>query len=148
MDANLPLGHKFSLSAEFYRGAAIGGLGAALGRSVLYDGILSNQETTVVALNTVGGWAQLKFRATPKLEFNGAFGDDNPFASDVRNFGDQAASYAPSFITGNRAAFGNVIYRPRSDLVMALEYRRLRTFTIYDNSYEADQVNLSMGVLF
>lgn len=148
MDANLPLAHKFSLSAEFYRGAAIGGLGAALGRSVLYDGILANSTTTVVALNTVGGWAQLKFRATPKLEFNGAFGDDNPFASDVRNFGDQSASYGPSFITGNRAAFGNVIYRPRSDLVMALEYRRLRTFTIYDNSYDAGQLNLSMGVLF
>ena len=148
MDANLPLSHRFSLSAEFYRGAAIGGLGAALGRSVLYNGVLADPATSVVALNTVGGWAQLKFRATPKLEFNGAFGDDSPFAADVRNFGDQSTSYAPFFITGNRQAFGNVIYRPRSDLVMALEYRRLRSFTIFDNSYEASQVNMSMGVLF
>ena len=29
-----------------------------------------------------------------------------------------------------------------------MEYRRLRTFTIYDNSYQADQVNMSVGVLF
>lgn len=148
MDANLPLSHKFSLSAEFYRGAAIGGLGAALGRSVLYNGVLADPATSVVALNSVGGWAQLKFRATPKLEFNGAFGDDNPFASDVRTFGNQGTSYAPFFFTSNRSAFGNVIFRPRSDLVMALEYRRLRTFTIYDTSYQAGQVNMSMGVLF
>ena len=83
--------------------------------------------------------------ATPKLEFNGAFGDDNPFASDVRTFGNQGTSYAPFFFTSNRSAFGNVIFRPRSDLVMALEYRRLRTFTIYDTSYQAGQVNMSMG---
>jgi hypothetical protein len=148
LDANLPLSHKFSLSAEAYRGAAIGGLGAALGRSVLFNGLLSDPTTNVVALNTVGGWGQLKFQATPKLEFNGAFGLDNPFTADVRDFGDQALSYAPSYITRNRAAFGNVIYRPRSDLVLALEYRRLRTFTIYDNSFEAGQINMSMGVLF
>ena len=35
MDINLPLGARFALSGAFYRGAAIGGLGAALGRSVL-----------------------------------------------------------------------------------------------------------------
>jgi hypothetical protein len=147
-DVNLPLSHKFSLSAEAYRGAAIGGLGAALGRSVLFNGNLADPDTTVAALNSVGGWAQLKFRATPKLEFNGAFGEDNPFAADIRDFGNATESYAPYFITRNRSAFGNVIYRPRSDLVLALEYRRLRTFTIFDSSWEANQINMSMGVLF
>ena len=148
MDANLPLGKKFALSGSFYRGAAIGGLGAALGRSVVYNGPLSDPATEVQALNTVGGWAQLKFRATSKLEFHGAFGQDSPFASDIRYFGDQASSYAPPYYTANRSAFGNIIYRPRSDLLFAAEYRRLRTFTIYDNSYQAGQVNMSMGVLF
>lgn len=149
-DANLPLGQKFALSGFFYRGAAIGGLGSALGRSVLYDGPLSSYDTEVQPVNAVGGWAQLKFRATPKMEFNGAFGQDSPFASDIRYFGDQASSYtsAPAYYTANRGAFGNVIYRPRSDLIFAAEYRRLRTFTIYDSSYEAGQVNMSMGVLF
>jgi hypothetical protein len=148
VDMNLPLSHKFSVSGEFYRGAAIGGFGAALGRSVLFDGPLSDPNTSVVGLNVVGGWGQLKFRATPKLEFNGAYGQDSPFAADVRLFGDASQGYAPFFLTGNRTAFGNVIYRPRSDLLMSVEYRRIRTFTIYDNSYEASQFNMSMGVLF
>lgn len=148
LDALLPLGEKFSLSGAFYRGAAIGGLGGALGRSVIWNGFLSNPNSEVHALNAVGGWAQLKYRATSKLEFNGAYGQDTPFAGDVRYFGDQSFSYVPAFFTTNRSAFGNVIYRPRSDLVFSAEYRRLRTFTIYDNSYRAGQLNMSMGVLF
>ena len=142
------VGSRFALSASFYRGVAIGGLGAALGRSVLFDGPLSDPNTEVVPLNVVGGWAQLKFRATPKLEFNAAFGQDSPFASDVEYFGNQVSSYTVPYLTADRGAFGNVIYHPRSDLLLSMEYRRLRTFTIYDNSYQAGQVNMSVGVLF
>jgi hypothetical protein len=148
MDANLPLGSRFELSSFFYRGAAIGGLGAALGRSVLFNGPLSDPATEVIALNDVGGWAQLKFLATPKLEFNVAFGQDSPFSDDFYRFGEQSDSYGPTFITANRGGFGNVIYRPRSDLLLSMEYHRLRSFTIYDNSYEAGQLNMSVGVLF
>ncbi len=148
MDINLPLGRRFALSSAFYRGAAIGGLGAALGRSVIFDGPLSNPDTNVTPLGVVGGWGQLKYRANPKLEFNVAFGQDSPFTSDVLYYGDQSQSYSNSAYTANRGYFGNVIYRPRSDLLFSMEYRRLRTFTIYDNSYEANQINLSMGVMF
>lgn len=148
MDWQLPLDRWFALSGSFYRGAAIGGLGAALGRSVLYNGPLGNPNSLVLPVNSVGGWAQLKFRLNPKLEFNGAFGLDNPFAADIRAFAGNAQSYADPTITRNREAFGNVIYRPRSDLLLSLEYRRLRTFSIYDYSNQAGQVNVSMGILF
>ncbi len=148
MDLNLPLSRLFSLSAEFYRGQAIGGIGGALGRSVVYNGQLDDPNTSVQPLNTVGGWAQLKFRPNPKLEFNAAFGQDNPFAADIRAYGEQSETYGNPFWTRNRGAFGNVIYRPRSDLLLSLEYHRLRTFSIYNNSWEAGQLNMSMGVLF
>jgi hypothetical protein len=42
----------------------------------------------------------------------------------------------------------NFIYRPRSDLLLSTEYRRLRTFDIFLPSQTADQMNLSMGILF
>jgi hypothetical protein len=148
MDLSLPLGRRFALASEFYRGQAIGGLNSALGRSVLFNGMISDPGTQVIPLSVVGGWGQLKFRATPKLEFNGAYGQDSPFAGDIRYFGGEANSYASPFFTTNRGAFGNVIYRPRSDLLLSMEYRRLRTFTIYDNSYQASQINMSLGVLF
>jgi hypothetical protein len=146
-DWSLPLSQKFLLSGSFYRGQAIGGLGGGIGRSVLYDGPLNDPTTSVIPLNSVGGWAQLKYRATAKLEFNAAFGQDNPFAADVGAF-DDAQSYGDPTLTRNQAVFGNVIYRPRSDVLFSLEYRRLKTFNIYDTNALAGQVNLGMGILF
>src|SRR5664279_4236881 len=146
-DWNLPLNRWFTLSGSLYRGQAIGGLGGGIGRSVLYSGPLVDPSTSVLPLNTVGGWAQLKYRASSTLEFNAAFGQDNPFASDVRFFAD-AQSYGDPTIARNQGMFANVIYRPRSDLFFSLEYRRLKTFSIYDDNVNAGQVNLGMGILF
>jgi len=147
LDWSVPLSEKFLLSGSFYRGQAIGGLGGAEGRSVLYNGPLTDPTTSVIPLNTVGGWAQLKYRANSRLEFNAAFGQDNPFAADVREF-TEAQSYGDPTLTRNQGVFGNVIYRPRSDLLFSLEYRRIKTFSIYDYSASAGQVNLGMGILF
>jgi hypothetical protein len=146
-DWSVPLDRRFTLSGSFYRGQAIGGLGGGIGRSVLYNGPLTDPNTSVLPLNAVGGWAQLKYRPTAKLEFNIAFGQDNPFASDIRAFSD-AQSYGDPTLTRNQGVFGNVIYRPRSDLLFSLEYRRLKTFSIYDDNATAGQVNLGMGILF
>jgi hypothetical protein len=146
-DWNLPLSEKFALNGSFYRGQAIGGLGGGIGRSVLYNGPLVDPNTSVIPLNTVGGWAQLKYRATPKLEFNAAFGQDNPFAAEVRYF-IEPQSYGDPTLTRNQGVFGNVIYRPRSDVLFSLEYRHLKTFSIYDTNANAGQVNLGMGILF
>jgi hypothetical protein len=147
MDWNVPLSQKFVLSGSFYRGQAIGGLGGGMGRSVMFNGPLVDPATSVIPLNSVGGWAQLKYKANPKVEFNVAFGQDNPFASDIREFTD-AQSYGDPSLTRNQGVFANVIYRPRSDLLFSLEYRRLKTFTIYDDNATAGQVNLGMGILF
>ena len=100
-DLNLPLNRWFTLSGFFYRGQAIGGLGAALSRSVVYNGPLTDPATRVLPLNSAGGWAQLKYQPLPKLEFNAAFGQDNPFAADIRYFGVYAQSYGNPFLTRN-----------------------------------------------
>jgi len=146
-DWNLGLGSRFSLSGEFYRGSAIGGLGGGVGRSVLFSDQPSYASSLVVGLNTAGGWAQFKARATPKLEFNAAFGEDSPFASDLRLYPYSQAYFDPT-LARNQSEFGNVIYRPRSDLLFSAEYRRWQTFNITNDKYVAGQVNLSMGVLF
>lgn len=146
-DIKIPLGRWFTLSGEFYRGRAIGGLAAATGRSVVFNGELTDPATQVLGLNSVGAWTQLKFSPTAKLEFNGAFGQDNPFASDLRRF-TITESHVNSLVARNREAFANVIVRPRSDLVLSLEYRHLRTFELPRSSESADHINLSAGVLF
>jgi hypothetical protein len=142
-DWTVPLLKRFALSGEFYRGRAIGGFGGGVGTTVLVTGPLTNPSTIVRGLNSAGGWAQLKFIATPKIEFNGAFGQDNPFAEDFRSI-----ATVQNVHSRNRGALINVIARPRSDLVLALEYRHLRTFSFPVDSQSAHHINVSMGVLF
>jgi regulator of replication initiation timing len=145
-DWRLPLPARFELSGEFYRGRAVGGLGGGIGQSVLFNGSPANPASDFLPLNSAGGWSQLKFSATPRLEFNGVFGSDNPFASDIHDFRAPVGVYS-SVLTANRSAMANFIYKPRSDLLFSGEYRHLRTTEI-GNFYSADQVNLMMGVLF
>jgi outer membrane murein-binding lipoprotein Lpp len=146
-DWNAPLGNHFALSGEFYGGRALGGLGAAQGRSVLFGGVPTDPTSEVLGLETMGGWTQLKFKATGTIEFNAAFGEDNPFARDLRYFSaPSSAGYAS--VAKNQNALFNVIFRPRSDLLFALEYRYLNTEQTTNSINTAGTLNLSMGVLF
>lgn len=150
LDWTAPLGKWLNLSGEFYRGQALGGLGGGTYRSALFSGTPADPNSHVRGLETIGGWSQLKVRATTKLEFNAAAGQDNPFAGELRAYpfapygnGSPAASVAR-----NQTGLFNFIYRPRSDLVFSAEYRHTSTYQIDNSRYSADQVNLVMGILF
>jgi hypothetical protein len=147
MDWNIPITSRFSLSGELYRGRAVGGLGGGIGQSVLYSGDPRDPAAQVRALNSAGGWSQLKFKPIPKLEFNGAFGLDNPFAQDLQAFPQGVTIYGTA-LEQNRSALLNFILRPRSNLLFSAEYRHFRTLETYGNAYTAEQFNLMMGVLF
>jgi hypothetical protein len=150
-DLTVPLGKFFDFSAEFYRGTAVGGLGGGVGQTVLFSGAITDPSTMVQGLKSMGGWTQIKFKPKPKFEVNGAFGQDNPFASQVNLFpaADNTSYYEGTpFIDRNRSAFVNFIYQPRSDLLFAIEYRRLRTFYLGGQSDDANHVNMSVGYIF
>lgn len=146
-DWDLPLGRWFNFSGEVYRGHAIGGLGGGIGRSVLYNGPLISAATSVLGLNSAGGWGQLKFRPIERLEFNAAFGEDQSFAADLYAF-QKAQSYFNASLEKNQSSFVNFIYHLRSNVLLSLEYRRLRTTELNEEPYRASQVNLGLGVLF
>jgi hypothetical protein len=146
-DIELPLSHQFSLSGKLYRGRALGGLYGGIGRSVLFSGDPASANTQVQVLNSVGGWAQLKYRPASKWEFNAAFGMDNPYATDLRYF-PYPQSYGDATLARNQGSFVNVIYRPRSDLLFSAEFRHLTTYTITNGGNSASHLNLMMGVLF
>jgi len=136
------------LSGEFYRGQALGGLGAAAYQSALFSSNPTDPTSRVRALETIGGWSQLKFRASSKLEFNAAAGQDNPFASEIRAFPFSAYTANTNAVARNQSELFNFIYRPRSDLIFSAEYRHIATYQIDNSRYTADQVNLVMGILF
>ncbi len=148
VDWQIPLSSRWAMSGEAYRGRAIGGLNGSFGRSIVYLGDPTvYPETPIRPLDTVGGWSQLKFRATPKLEFNAGVGFDNPWASEARAGAASQASLGPLFVQ-NRSAMGNFIFRPRSNLLFSGEYRHLQSFLLDNGSNSGQQVNLMMGILF
>jgi prefoldin subunit 5 len=146
-DWQIPILSRVTLSGEFYRGRGVGGLGGAVGQTIVYGGNPAFAATPIRGLDSAGGWSQLKFQLTRKLELNGVFADDNAFAGDVRGFAIDANNFGP-ILGRNRGALGNLVYRPRSDLLLAAEFRRLHTFPIYDSASVTNQINLSMGILF
>ena len=145
-DWRVPIAPKVEISGEFYRGRAVGGLGGGIGQSILYSGNPLDPASDFRGVNSAGGWSQIKFSATSRLEFNGAFGVDDPYSADVHAFA-APVGYYPAVLTANRSAMMNFIYRPRSDLLFSAEYRHLRTSEIGALN-TADQINLIMGVLF
>ena len=142
----IPLAAQWTITGEFYRGRGAGGLGAAIGRTVLYGVAPAYGATPLRGADSAGGWTQLKWKLTPKLEFNGAVAEDDLFSRDVRGFASEADN---GIILGrNRGALGNVVFRPRSNLLVAMEYKRLRSFPVYEPSLVTNQINLAMGILF
>jgi len=146
-DWQIPILRRLALSGEFYRGRGVGGLGAGIGRAVLFGGDPTSASTRIRGLDSAGGWSQLKFQLTPKLELNGVFAEDNAFATDVRGFATDANNFGP-ILGRNHGELGNLIYRPRSDLLLSAEFRRLHTFPIFDSPSVTNQINLAIGILF
>jgi hypothetical protein len=146
-DWQIPILPRLALSGEFYRGRGIGGLGGAIGTSIVYGADPTAPFSPIRGLDTAGGWSQLKFQLTPKLELNGVFAEDDAFAGNVRGFATNENNFG-EILGRNRGTLGNFVFRPRSDLVLSAEFRRLHTFPIYGDGSATNQVNLSVGILF
>lgn len=144
LDWNLPFGERWALSGELHRGLGLGGMWGAIGTSVVYSGPESSQYASVIGVNTVGGWSQLKFKPAEKWEINGAFGEESPFSADLLQNADP--TYQP--ILRNWTTMVNVIDHPRSNLILSLEYRHLNTVLFNGQTQTAEHINLGVGVAF
>lgn len=147
IDLKLPLGKHFELSGAAYRGKAVGGLRGGIGQGALWIGSLDDPATSVKGFNSIGGWAQLKYKLKPNFEINGAFGQDNPFANEIRNFPTHSDDY-DEFLGRNRSVMINFIWQLRSDFLFSTEYRRLKTTEVSGDNYFANHVNVSLGYIF
>ena len=147
-DVTIPVGPLFTFTGSFYRGSGVGGLGGAIGQDIVLSGSFTSASTVFEGIESMGGWAQLKFKPTANFEINGAYGQDNPFASELRMF--EATTpplYGNDLLARNRSAFVNFIYHPKSNVMVSIEYLRIHTFDL-DDSYSANHVNLGLGYIF
>jgi hypothetical protein len=146
VDLLVPLGKRFEFTGAFYRGRSVAGFGGGVGQSVLLNGPFSNPATTFRGLDSMGGWAQMKFKVRSNFEINGAFGSDNPFAGELRKF--NANTIYPGAYTRNLSPLVNFIYQIRSDILISTEYRYLSSTVLDSGTLRAHHVNLSLGYIF
>ena len=143
-DLRLPVGRHVQITSNVYRGAGLGGLGG--GGYVDYVSPISTAGTAR-PLNDVGGWMQASVRRSERLQFNGGFGIDAPFAGDVRSASLPPGTSYPG-LTRNRAAYGNVIVSPSSYLRFSLEYRHLWSSYLTGSPRSADAIGVAAGYRF
>lgn len=146
-DFRVPLGKHMEASGEWYQGQAVGGLGGGIWTSVVYSDATFPQ-AAIHPLRSTGGWAQLKIRPEAHTEFNGAFGQDENYGSDLRFFPVPYTAGGFSALQKNRTAFVNFIYSPQSFLFFAMEYRHLFTAPPVGAAASGDHLNLAAGVRF
>jgi hypothetical protein len=99
-------------------------------------------------LNAVGGWTQFKSRFGQSLEANAAIGQDTGFAGDFHALMLPAAATATQLRARNRMFDSNLIFRPKTYLIVSPEYRRIWTWPIYGAGNTADVFTLSLGYQF
>jgi hypothetical protein len=146
-DFKAALGRYFEVSGEWYTGQAVGGLGGGIWASVVYPEPVG-PHTAVQPLRSTGGWAQLKFTPSTRVEINGAFGQDENYGKDLRVFPFSFDAYGFPAMQKNRTDLMNFIYKPNSFLLFALEYRHLFTQIPNAAGKKGDHVNLAAGVRF
>ena len=144
-DLKIPLGSRFAVSGEAYRGQAAGGLGGGIWTSISYPEA-TTPHSGIHPLQSAGGWLQLKAMPTARFEINGAFGQDENFSRDFVSFPYAADGSTP--LKKNRTEFVNLIYKPNSILLFALEYRRIFTAQATGIAASGAQINVAAGVKF
>ena len=145
-DLTVPFGKRWEFTGEFYRGRAVAGLGGGIGQSVFPNGPFLALTTVFRGLDSLGGWAPVKYRVKPNLEINAAFGSDNPFAGELRqSFGN---FYDGEALSRNISPFVNFIYQLRSDILFSVEYQYFDTTILDSGSNRASHVNISVGYVF
>jgi flagellar biosynthesis chaperone FliJ len=124
-DWNIPLGDRIALSGEAYHGRAIR-IGEEAGdlndRLYALTGPLSDSTTRLRGVSSSGGWMQMAIRARDNLDFNFAYGQDDPNNRDIF-FGLSAASLRLK----NQVTSANFIWQLRQSFLFSAEMRRLWT---------------------
>jgi hypothetical protein len=146
-DLTVGVGTHLQLSGEFYAGQAVGGLGGGIWSSVVFPES-TGPHTAIQPLRSAGGWVQVKLIPARKFEINTAFGQDENYGQDLRVFPFSYTSAGFPAMQKNRTELTNLIYKPTSILLFAVEYRHLFTVPTQAPGQSADQLNVAAGVQF
>jgi hypothetical protein len=147
-DFRIPLTHIFEVSGEGYRGRSLGGLGGGAYKDILYGTSPVTHLDSYRGLNAIGGWTQLKTRFGQSLEANAVIGLDDGLARDFHTLVFPETATEIQLRARNEMVVGNLIFRPKTYIILSPEYRRIWTWPIYGFGNTANIFTLSAGYQF
>jgi uncharacterized coiled-coil protein SlyX len=147
-DWQIPIFRWFALTGEAYRGRSLGGLGGGTYKDILTGPDYVTGLTRTTGVETAGGWSQLKFIPNSTFQLNSAFGLDDAFASNFDQFNFSAAIEAMISSTRNSSVVANLIYRPKTYLILSPEYRRIKTWPYIGAANTANIFTITAGYEF
>jgi len=143
-DWDVVFSHLFRFSGEAYRGKAIAGLGGG----TFKDYVSNAANHYLDGLNAAGGWAQAKVTFAPSVEANVSAGLDNGYAADLRD-SDQAVGLGPyASLARNATLIANVVYRPRTYLLLSTEFRQINSRWIAGQTAQDRVFGVATGYIF
>ena len=144
-DWMVPIGNRVELSGEAFFGRAIGlAEESGNGNDSIYavTGPITLPGTSIRGVRSTGGWAQMAIKARSDLDFNFAYGQEDPRNRDI-SFGQTGASTRFK----NQVGSANFIWQLRQNLLLSLEYRRFWTkYTLQQQT--GNHYNLAVGYMF
>jgi hypothetical protein len=147
-DFRVPLGAHFQLTGEGYRGRALGGLGGGVYKDVITGTSPSTGAPVLHGLNAIGGWTQFKTRFSETLETNFSIGQDGGFARDFHAVVQPSTASATQLRARNQMFVANLIFRPKTYIILSPEYRRIWSWGITGPANTLDVITLSAGYQF
>jgi hypothetical protein len=123
---------KLEFTGAFYNGENIAGLGT------IGPGYYAFGPAIVRPVQSIGGWAQLAWLATPKLTFHLIAGQHNNQASEV----------AGGLIYKNQGYAANLVYRLAPNVLFSLEGMQLRTSYVGSGTRLNNHYDLGVAYLF
>ncbi len=123
---------KIEFSGTFYRGENIAGLGT------IGPGYFIVGPTLIRPVQSIGGWAQIAWLATPKLTFHLIAGQHNNQASEVSS----------GLIYKNQGYAANLVYRLAPNVLFSLEGMQLRTSYLGNGTRLNNHYDLGVAYLF
>jgi len=105
-EVNLPFTDQFSLVGEFWTGSSMGG-------EFMRGGFGYDQQAARTEIASTGGFANLSFKAMPKMTINAGGGIDMPNEDDIEGLG--------VLFRKNTVAFGNVRHQLSKNFGLGLE---------------------------
>lgn len=147
LDVRFFLPARLEFTGSFYRGQALGGLGGGAYKDFVYRIDADSGDYYFRPLDDAGGWVQLKEKLSERLELNAAFGIDNAFADEIRQYVILGGPVYQS-LSRNRTYTGNVIYSPNAYLKFSLEYRHLESSPVIGPPAGSNIIGLGAGYQF